>query len=86
MFSSLRRRVWKTETKFLPAEGRDTPVFGGGEIFHTIFISAYRTHNIWYGKLLTHLFMENAFIHFMYTILSLRRPKDKLFERPWQPA
>ena len=47
----------------LTAEGRDTPVFGGGEIFHTIFISSSRTRNIWYGKMLTHLFMENAYIY-----------------------
>ena len=47
----------------LTAEGRDTPVFGGGEIFHTIFISSSRTRNIWYGKMFTHLFVENAYIY-----------------------
>ena len=47
----------------LTAEGRDMHVFGGGEIFHTIFSSSLRTRNIWYGKMLTHLFMENAYIY-----------------------
>ena len=45
------------------AEGRDTPVFVKGEIFHTIFISSSRTRNIWYREILTHLFVEKAYIH-----------------------
>ena len=40
---------------------RDTPVFGGGEIFHNIFISSSRTRNIWHGKMLTHLFVGLTF-------------------------
>ena len=96
VFSSLRRRVWKTKTKIrnrktrriranptqikrttlpkrtvivvstaLTIEGRDTPVFWRGEIFHTIFISSSRARNILYGKcLLISSWKTHTFISF----------------------
>ena len=75
----------------LNAEGRDTHVFGGGEIFHTIFSSSSRTRNIWYGKMLTHLFMENAYIYSFhqfcipfYLFVGLKLAKSLFRPKVWE--
>ena len=55
----------------LTAEGCDTAVFGRGEIFHTIFISSWRTRNIGMEKRFRALtfrgkrlrFVENAYVY-----------------------